>query len=124
MKRIINRTWHFLCAQDSSYTWSDGWPVYFTHWGPGEPSNVADEGCVAMHGARFFHGTWNDTKCDVAKAYICKMTTGTEENGPGQCPVSSVSAPSPPEMQRRRNLQGLQVTFCCRCQTLFFFLDV
>lgn len=79
MKRIINRTWHFLCAQDSSYTWSDGWPVFFTHWGPGEPSNIADEGCVAMHGARFFHGTWNDTKCDLAKPYICKITTGTEK---------------------------------------------
>lgn len=79
MKRIITRTWYFLCAQDSSYTWSDGWPVFFTHWGPGEPSNVADEGCVAMHGARFFHGTWNDTKCDLAKPYICKITTGTEK---------------------------------------------
>lgn len=83
----MSRTWYFLCAQDSSYTWSDGWPVFFTHWGIGEPSNVASEGCVAMHGARFFHGTWNDTKCDLAKPYICKITTGREKKGPGQCPV-------------------------------------
>lgn len=64
--------------QDDSYTWSDGWPVFFTHWGPGEPSNIEGEGCVVMHGARFFHGTWNDTRCDIAKPYICKMTTGTK----------------------------------------------
>lgn len=81
--------WIGLRRKDSSYTWSDGWPVFFTHWGPGEPSNVADEGCVAMHGARFFHGTWNDTKCDLAKPYICKITTEkpppTLAPGSGKC---------------------------------------
>lgn len=23
-----------------------------------------------------FHGTWNDTKCDLAKPYICKISSG------------------------------------------------
>uniref|UniRef100_A0A673AXV5 C-type lectin domain-containing protein n=1 Tax=Sphaeramia orbicularis TaxID=375764 RepID=A0A673AXV5_9TELE len=59
-----------------SYYWTDGWPVFFTQWGPGEPSNHKDEGCVSMHGSRMFHGTWNDTKCDDPKPYICKYTKG------------------------------------------------
>uniref|UniRef100_A0A8C9SVS1 C-type lectin domain-containing protein n=1 Tax=Scleropages formosus TaxID=113540 RepID=A0A8C9SVS1_SCLFO len=29
-----------------SYSWSDGWPVFFTNWGPGEPTNEKGEGCV------------------------------------------------------------------------------
>lgn len=60
-----------------SYYWTDGWPVFFTEWGPGEPSNNQNEGCVSMHGSRLFHGTWNDTKCDQEKSYICKYSTGT-----------------------------------------------
>lgn len=32
---------------------------------------------MAIHGGRIFHGTWNDTKCDLAKPYICKISSGT-----------------------------------------------
>uniref|UniRef100_A0A8C7Q585 C-type lectin domain-containing protein n=1 Tax=Oncorhynchus mykiss TaxID=8022 RepID=A0A8C7Q585_ONCMY len=60
----------------SSYTWTDGWSVFFTHWGPGEPSNHKTEGCVAMRADPIFHGTWNDTDCNSAKAYICKISSG------------------------------------------------
>lgn len=62
--------------ENGSYTWTDGWPVFFTQWGPGEPSNHKDEGCVSMDAKVIFHGTWNDTKCDQAKAYICKISYG------------------------------------------------
>uniref|UniRef100_A0A3P8TTP2 C-type lectin domain-containing protein n=1 Tax=Amphiprion percula TaxID=161767 RepID=A0A3P8TTP2_AMPPE len=62
--------------EDGSYKWTDGWPIFFTHWGPGEPSNIKDEGCVSMHAALAFHGTWNDTKCDLTKPYICKISSG------------------------------------------------
>uniref|UniRef100_A0A3P9HLF9 C-type lectin domain-containing protein n=1 Tax=Oryzias latipes TaxID=8090 RepID=A0A3P9HLF9_ORYLA len=62
---------------DGSYSWSDGWPVFFTQWGPGEPTNHRQEGCVSMHASKWFHGTWNDTKCDHAKPYICKISSGT-----------------------------------------------
>ncbi|GLD55464.1 macrophage mannose receptor 1-like protein [Lates japonicus] len=76
---------------DGSYMWTDGWPVFFTQWGPGEPSNIKDEGCVSMHGSRFFHGTWNDTKCDQAKPYICKISSEkpppTPAPGDGNCPL-------------------------------------
>lgn len=67
-----------VLQDDGSYMWTDGWPVFFTQWGPGEPSNIKDEGCVAMHGSRAFHGTWNDTRCDLTKPYICKISSGTE----------------------------------------------
>uniref|UniRef100_A0A672J823 C-type lectin domain-containing protein n=1 Tax=Salarias fasciatus TaxID=181472 RepID=A0A672J823_SALFA len=66
-----------------SISWSDGWPVFFTQWGPGEPSNLQDEGCVSMHAAFPFHGTWNDTDCAVAKSYICKISYGTAPSVPG-----------------------------------------
>ncbi|KAL0965896.1 hypothetical protein UPYG_G00287380 [Umbra pygmaea] len=82
--------WIGLRRTDSSlFKWIDGWPVFFTHWGPGEPSNHQTEGCVSMHGDRFFHGTWNDTDCMSGKAYICKITTesppATPPPGDGKC---------------------------------------
>ncbi|XP_047200502.1 macrophage mannose receptor 1 [Hippoglossus stenolepis] len=82
--------WIGLRRQDeSSYSWTDGWPVFFTQWGPGEPSNIKDEGCVSMHASRVFHGTWNDTKCDQAKPYICKISSETPPPTPapgdGKC---------------------------------------
>ncbi|XP_023264465.1 macrophage mannose receptor 1-like [Seriola lalandi dorsalis] len=74
---------------DGSYMWTDGWPIFFTQWGPGEPSNIKDEGCVSMHASRVFHGTWNDTKCDQAKPYICKISSEkpppTPAPGDGKC---------------------------------------
>ncbi|KAA8584470.1 hypothetical protein FQN60_008255 [Etheostoma spectabile] len=74
---------------DGAYTWTDGWPVFFTHWGPGEPSNIKEEGCVSMHASHAFHGTWNDTKCDNAKPYICKISSEnpppTPAPGDGMC---------------------------------------
>ncbi|XP_023136670.3 macrophage mannose receptor 1 [Amphiprion ocellaris] len=75
--------------EDGSYKWTDGWPIFFTHWGPGEPSNIKDEGCVSMHAALAFHGTWNDTKCDLTKPYICKISSAkpppTPAPGDGKC---------------------------------------
>ncbi|KAM8872531.1 uncharacterized protein ACB058_004460 isoform 1-T1 [Synchiropus picturatus] len=75
--------------EDDSYMWSDGWPVFFTNWGPGEPSNIKGEGCVSMHASRFLHGTWNDTDCDQAKAFVCKISKEnpppTPAPGDGKC---------------------------------------
>ncbi|XP_062410864.1 macrophage mannose receptor 1-like [Sardina pilchardus] len=77
-------------ADSDSYTWSDGWPVFFTHWGPGEPTNIKGEGCVAIHSpVGYFYGTWNDTACDVAKPYVCKISSDkpppTPAPGDGKC---------------------------------------
>uniref|UniRef100_A0A673HA46 C-type lectin domain-containing protein n=1 Tax=Sinocyclocheilus rhinocerous TaxID=307959 RepID=A0A673HA46_9TELE len=64
-------------AGSDSYKWSDGWPVFFTHWGPGEPTDHEGEGCVSMHApSLFIQGTWNDTACAATKPYICKITKG------------------------------------------------
>uniref|UniRef100_A0A8C9SL77 C-type lectin domain-containing protein n=1 Tax=Scleropages formosus TaxID=113540 RepID=A0A8C9SL77_SCLFO len=52
-----------------SYSWSDGWPVFFTNWGPGEPTNEKGEGCVSMHSSPHLHGVWNDTLCNSAKFF-------------------------------------------------------
>ncbi|XP_029941423.1 macrophage mannose receptor 1-like [Salarias fasciatus] len=90
-----HEAWMGLRRQgDGSYKWSDGWPVFFTQWGPGEPSNLQDEGCVSMHAAFPFHGTWNDTDCAVAKSYICKISYDspppTPAPGDGQCVLDFV----------------------------------
>ncbi|XP_056147018.1 macrophage mannose receptor 1 [Lampris incognitus] len=83
--------WIGLRREDDtgSYKWTDNWPVFYTHWGPGEPSNNKGEGCVSMHADLYFHGTWNDTKCDQAKPYICKISSAkpppTLSPGDGKC---------------------------------------
>ncbi|XP_068609207.1 uncharacterized protein [Brachionichthys hirsutus] len=82
--------WIGLRRQDEGvYAWTDGWPVFFTQWGPGEPSTNQDGGCVSMHGAPAFHGTWNDTRCDLAKPFICKISSEepppTPAPGDGKC---------------------------------------
>ncbi|KPP79615.1 macrophage mannose receptor 1-like, partial [Scleropages formosus] len=72
-----------------SYSWSDGWPVFFTNWGPGEPTNEKGEGCVSMHSSPHLHGVWNDTLCNSAKAFLCKITSDkpppTPAPGDGNC---------------------------------------
>uniref|UniRef100_A0A8C9TUS0 C-type lectin domain-containing protein n=1 Tax=Scleropages formosus TaxID=113540 RepID=A0A8C9TUS0_SCLFO len=65
-----------------SYSWSDGWPVFFTNWGPGEPTNEKGEGCVSMHSSPHLHGVWNDTLCNSAKAFLCKITSGIKSDFP------------------------------------------
>ncbi|KAJ3605426.1 hypothetical protein NHX12_027473 [Muraenolepis orangiensis] len=86
--------WIGLRRKDQVYSWTDGWPVLFTQWGPGEPSYHQGEGCVSMHASPYFHGTWNDTKCDDAKAYICKISSElpppTPAPGDGHCPPMMV----------------------------------
>uniref|UniRef100_A0A7N9AMH4 C-type lectin domain-containing protein n=1 Tax=Mastacembelus armatus TaxID=205130 RepID=A0A7N9AMH4_9TELE len=53
-----------------SYAWTDGWPVFFTQWGPGEPTNIKDEvgeeNCVEMYD----DGRWNDNNC-LWTAVLC-----------------------------------------------------
>ncbi|KAM9450976.1 lymphocyte antigen 75-like [Clarias gariepinus] len=84
-------TWIGLRRTDNRvYQWTDGWPVFYTHWGPGEPTNHEEEGCVSMHGRSFFiQGTWNDTNCKLAKPYLCKIShespPPTPPPGNGEC---------------------------------------
>nr|XP_054750502.1 macrophage mannose receptor 1-like [Lytechinus pictus] len=56
--------------QDSVYEWNDGWPVYYTAWGAGEPSRGEGEGCVEAT----ILGHWDDTMCTKGQPFICKYT--------------------------------------------------
>uniref|UniRef100_A0A3Q3IRJ0 C-type lectin domain-containing protein n=1 Tax=Monopterus albus TaxID=43700 RepID=A0A3Q3IRJ0_MONAL len=81
-KELHYPTWIGLSdlVEENQYAWSDGVsPVLYTNWNENEPNNAGgtNEGCVSMHASPVFHGTWNDTKCDQAKPYICKITFGT-----------------------------------------------
>ncbi|XP_790560.4 macrophage mannose receptor 1 [Strongylocentrotus purpuratus] len=56
--------------EDTVYEWNDGWPVYYTTWGAGEPSGGEGEGCVEATTL----GHWDDTVCTKGQPYICKYT--------------------------------------------------
>uniref|UniRef100_A0A3Q3Q2S8 C-type lectin domain-containing protein n=1 Tax=Monopterus albus TaxID=43700 RepID=A0A3Q3Q2S8_MONAL len=82
LRELHYPTWIGLSdlVEENQYAWSDGVsPVLYTNWNENEPNNAGgtNEGCVSMHASPVFHGTWNDTKCDQAKPYICKITFGT-----------------------------------------------
>uniref|UniRef100_F6Y2F6 Macrophage mannose receptor 1 n=1 Tax=Monodelphis domestica TaxID=13616 RepID=F6Y2F6_MONDO len=53
------------------FEWSDGTPVTFTKWMPGEPShaNNRQEDCVVMTGK---DGYWSDHPCENSFGYVCK----------------------------------------------------
>uniref|UniRef100_A0A8C7XLE8 C-type lectin domain-containing protein n=1 Tax=Oryzias sinensis TaxID=183150 RepID=A0A8C7XLE8_9TELE len=55
---------------DGSYSWSDGWPVFFTQWGPGEPTNHRQEGCNCVE--MYPDGRWNDNNCMLKKGFACR----------------------------------------------------
>ena len=57
---------------ESSFKWSDGSPVQYTIYGPGEPNDLyKQEDCVEMHR---FSATWNDNHCNKQNPYICKIS--------------------------------------------------
>ena len=52
------------------WAWSDGSPVAYMNWAPGEPNDYANEDC----GQAFWSGVeWNDAWCDYAEPYICEL---------------------------------------------------
>uniref|UniRef100_A0A8B9BIN9 Macrophage mannose receptor 1 n=1 Tax=Anser brachyrhynchus TaxID=132585 RepID=A0A8B9BIN9_9AVES len=53
------------------FEWSDGTPVTYTKWLPGEPTHAINgqEDCVVMAGE---DGYWADSPCDRNLRYICK----------------------------------------------------
>ncbi|XP_056340554.1 macrophage mannose receptor 1-like isoform X3 [Oenanthe melanoleuca] len=53
------------------FEWSDGTPVTYTKWLPGEPTHevTAREDCVLMAGK---DGYWADSACDRRLGYICR----------------------------------------------------
>ncbi|XP_074430634.1 macrophage mannose receptor 1-like isoform X5 [Larus michahellis] len=53
------------------FEWSDGTPVTYTKWLPGEPTHAMNgqEDCVIMAGE---DGYWADSACDRKLGYICR----------------------------------------------------
>ncbi|KFO04791.1 Macrophage mannose receptor 1, partial [Balearica regulorum gibbericeps] len=53
------------------FEWSDGTPVTYTKWLPGEPTHAINgrEDCVIMAGE---DGYWADSACDRQLGYICR----------------------------------------------------
>ncbi|NXE05186.1 MRC1 protein, partial [Lophotis ruficrista] len=53
------------------FEWSDGTPVTYTRWLPGEPTHAINgqEDCVIMAGE---DGYWADSACDRKLGYICR----------------------------------------------------
>ncbi|XP_035670035.1 uncharacterized protein LOC118411665 [Branchiostoma floridae] len=78
-------------ATNQGYQWSDGTPVGFTDWAPGEPNNVNGlENCVEMYQEPAGAVQWNDVSCYSLRDYVCKIAKG-------QSPiVQPTSATAPP----------------------------
>ncbi|XP_041458722.1 macrophage mannose receptor 1-like isoform X2 [Lytechinus variegatus] len=78
--------WIGFYAVSGEYKWLDSWPVWFTAWGPSEPSAAPGEGCVTLLPS----GGWDDTNCQGLFKPLCKyslITTPTEHpEMPGYCP--------------------------------------
>lgn len=58
-------------AIEGLFEWSDGTPVDFEQWNPGEPNNAGEEDCV--HLPAWNAGYWNDLACETTSSYICQL---------------------------------------------------
>ncbi|XP_072046897.1 uncharacterized protein [Amphiura filiformis] len=67
--------------QEGVFQWTDGSPVDYTNWYPGEPNNAVNEDCVAVRSQEIWFFEWNDFYCYEVGGYICKKpkeTCGTQ----------------------------------------------
>ncbi|KAL8582533.1 hypothetical protein ACOMHN_066797 [Nucella lapillus] len=71
---VVKPVWIGLSVDQRTgeYGWVDGWPVTLTSWGEGQPDRPANRSCVAMD-----NGLWNDTSCEEAHPFVCKMSSVT-----------------------------------------------
>ena len=58
-------------AVEGTFVWTDGTPLIYTNWEPGEPNNAGNEDCGQIN--RFNpKNTWNDEPCNQALPYVCE----------------------------------------------------
>jgi hypothetical protein len=57
------------------YAWRKSWPVTFTNWGSGEPSQGPLDNCVKSR-----NGLWDDTSCSLSMGYVCEINQGNHLN--------------------------------------------
>ena len=67
----------FTKTNDNSvYQWSDGSPVNYNNWIPGEPNNPGTEKCVNLWYDRSditLHNHWDNSGCASSmRNYVCK----------------------------------------------------
>ena len=56
-------------ASEGAFVWTDGSPVTFTAWNPGEPNNSGDEDCAEVQQS----GGWNDITCASLRASLLEL---------------------------------------------------
>uniref|UniRef100_A0A8C7XNW2 C-type lectin domain-containing protein n=1 Tax=Oryzias sinensis TaxID=183150 RepID=A0A8C7XNW2_9TELE len=70
---MVGQAWVGLndIKSENQFVYTDGTPVTFTYWAPGEPNNHNgfSEDCVEM---LYETGRWNDKSCSELNNYICK----------------------------------------------------
>ncbi|EDL21951.1 low affinity immunoglobulin epsilon Fc receptor isoform E [Mus musculus] len=80
----INKKDSWIGLQDlnmeGEFVWSDGSPVGYSNWNPGEPNNGGQgEDCVMMRGS----GQWNDAFCrSYLDAWVCEQLATCEISAP------------------------------------------
>ena len=58
----------------AAYEWSDGSPLQYVKWSPGEPNNAGgNEDCAEYN---VYNNAWNDNSCYIPNAYICAVVRG------------------------------------------------
>ena len=55
----------------SSFYWQKSWPVTFTNWARGEPSDGQSDMCVKSR-----NGQWDVTSCSRSMGYVCEINSG------------------------------------------------
>nr|XP_034345452.1 low affinity immunoglobulin epsilon Fc receptor isoform X6 [Arvicanthis niloticus] len=89
----INKRDSWIGLQDlnmeGEFLWTDGSPMSYSNWNPGEPNNGGQgEDCVMMRGS----GQWNDAFCrSYLDAWVCEQLATCELSAP----LASVSPTGP-----------------------------
>ncbi|XP_022109148.1 macrophage mannose receptor 1-like [Acanthaster planci] len=86
-------------ANEGGFQWSDGSPVEYENWGPGEPNNYdGNENCVEV----FLNPGrgWNDIICEAQRHWICEVPKNVPVRPP-TTPVTNNKCPSDPDWYLR-----------------------
>ncbi len=57
-------------ANEGAWVWSNGEPVAYTNWSPGEPNDSGGEDCQQILWSGY---AWNDLNCVSALPYVCEI---------------------------------------------------
>jgi len=56
-------------AQERTWLWSDGLPMKYTNWAPGQPDNWRrSQNCMCIN---YRGGKWDDLRCNYKLPYVC-----------------------------------------------------